>query len=73
MGLSEQVKAGENRGKTLKHDFVVLDVTIVPGNGEWQIKLPEKPDAGQQRTAMAVWVSPDDSQEILQAVGGYIN
>lgn len=52
---------------------MVLDVTTVPGNGEWQIKLPQKSDAGQQRTAMAVWVSPDDSQEILQAVGGYIN
>ena len=72
MGLTTQVRAGENRGKMLAHDFVVLNLTTVPGNGEWQVKLPAKPDAGQQRTALAVWVSADDSQKILQAVGGYI-
>ena len=72
MGIETQVKAGENRGKTLTHDFVVLDVTTLPGEGEWQLKLPAAPDKGQQRTALAIWVSPTDSQQVLQAVGGYL-
>lgn len=73
MGIETRVKAGENRGKTLTHDFVVLDVTSLPGRGEWLIELPERPEKGQQRTAMAIWVSPIDSQQVLQAVGGYLN
>jgi hypothetical protein len=72
MGLQTRVKAGENRGRNLKHDFVVLELLIIDGSEQWQVELPPVPDVGQQHTALAVWVSPDNSQQVLQALGGYL-
>ncbi|WP_238384966.1 DUF1223 domain-containing protein [Hahella chejuensis] len=72
VGLMSEVKSGENRGRMLRHDFVVLDVQQVPGAGEWNIELPPPPQVGQEKTALAIWVSPPDSPRIIQAVGGYL-
>ena len=72
MGISQQVDAGENRGRKLVHDFVVLDLVSRDGEGEWNLKLPPVTDLGQQQTALAVWVSPRNSQRVLQAMGGYL-
>ncbi|WP_346837079.1 DUF1223 domain-containing protein [Microbulbifer sp. SAOS-129_SWC] len=72
MGLVQQIGAGENSGRTLTHDFVVLDLVRKKGEGEWQLKLPAIPDRGQARTALAIWVSPPDSQQAVQALGGYL-
>lgn len=73
MGLKTRVKAGENRGRELNHDFVVLDVTTSNAEQPWSLALPPKPDAGQQRTALVVWVSDADSPAIIQSVGGYLD
>ncbi len=72
MGLSTEVSAGENSGRELKHDFVVLDFRTKTGKGTWQLDLPGIPDVGQQRSALAVWVGPIDSQRVFQAFGGYL-
>lgn len=73
MGLSNQVKAGENRGRKLSHDFVVLETTSAPGHRQWEITLPPIPDRGQSRTAIVAWVTPLQSQSIIQATGGYLD
>ncbi|ROT99970.1 DUF1223 domain-containing protein [Marinobacter sp. R17] len=73
MGMTSEVKAGENRGRELTHDFVVLDVARPEGGSPWSVTLPPRPQAGQARTALAVWVSPPGSPEIVQAVGGYLD
>ncbi len=73
MGLTSEVASGENRGRKLNHDFVVLQTVNREGNETWQIPLPDVPDLGQQRTAVVVWVSPTDSLSILQATGGYLD
>jgi len=73
MGLSNQVKAGENRGRKLSHDFVVLETTSAPGHRQWEIALPPIPDRGQSRTAIVAWVTPLQSQSIIQATGGYLD
>lgn len=73
MGLTTSVRAGENRGRELSHDFVVLEMMTIPGEKNWTVTLPEFPDKGQESHAIAVWVTPDDSLAILQAVGGYLN
>ena len=73
MGLLTEVRGGENRGKTLGHDFVVLDLVATQGAQQWQLNLPSKPDQGQAHTALAIWVTPVNSQTVLQAVGGYID
>jgi hypothetical protein len=79
MGLVNEIKTGENRGRELKHDFVVLkhvqqQVEIDPNNNsqQWQALLPKIPTSGQQQSALVVWLSAIDSQDIIQATGGYL-
>lgn len=72
-GLETRVRAGENRGEVLVHDFVVLGYQRVRGTGQWALELPETPLAQQaSRLALATWVSPRDSVQPLQAVGGWL-
>ncbi|MFT2097979.1 DUF1223 domain-containing protein [Marinomonas sp. 2405UD66-6] len=73
MGLSTNVKAGENRNRQLHHDFVALNYLTLPGTQSWKLLLPSIPEKGQERTALAVWVSDRNTKEVLQAVGGYLN
>jgi len=72
LGLSSAVKSGENHGRLLAHDFVVLDLVRQPGKGRWETNLPPLPSAGQQQSAIAIWLSPQDSLQVIQAVGGYL-
>lgn len=73
MGVETEVKAGENQGRRLTHDFVVLDITTLSAKGDWLVELPKQPNQGQQHTAIAIWVSPVDSPQVLQAIGGYLD
>lgn len=68
MGITTEVKAGENKNRRLHHDYVVLDTLsqISQGN-RWQIKLDEPPEKGQQKTAIAIWISAAKSLDVLQA------
>lgn len=72
MGITSAIKAGENRNRVLTHEFVVLEHFTLAGNQQWKMALSDIPQKGQEQTAIAVWVSTP-SQEILQAVGGYLN
>lgn len=72
-GLQTPVRAGENSGRLLHHDFVVLYTTSLPGQGQWQLALPPVPQLGQQRTALVAWISADGRQGPLVAAGGYLH
>ena len=68
-----QVKAGENRGRTLEHCFVALDLSsaemkLEEGKG-WTAELPLKTELKPQ--ALAIWVSGFQSLEPIQATGGW--
>lgn len=68
MGISTQVKAGENKDRKLKHDYVVLDsFSLISQSNQWQIKLDKPPEKGQQKTGIAIWVSSVNSLDVLQA------
>lgn len=70
--LENRIKAGENRGKALIHNFVVLAHDQSDSdNGEWSLPLPKSGKAGTE-TALAVWVTTLDNQAPLQATGGWI-
>lgn len=73
MGLSTEVEAGENHGRTLNHDFVVLDSWQQTANGNWQLSLADLPEQGQQRTALAIWLTEPGSLAVIQATGGYLD
>ncbi|MFK7958802.1 MAG: DUF1223 domain-containing protein [Lysobacterales bacterium] len=73
--LQTQIPRGENRGKRLSHDFVVLgleqqNLNAGPSGYSGTLRLPAS-RRPSQRQAIAVWVS-DQSQQPLQAVGGWL-
>jgi hypothetical protein len=73
MGLVSKVTAGENRSRTLVHDFVVLNHFKLNGSSNWDVTLPIIDDQGQQRTAISVWVTKLYSLKIEQATATFIN
>lgn len=77
-GLDSAVKAGENNGRRLRHDFVALALESKPlktaaGNTlEATIALPETPKDAT-KLAVAAWVNPPgEVTRIEQAAGGWI-
>ena len=73
--LTTQVKAGENSGRQLKHDFAVLGLQSVPMSvkGDRYLittKLPATSVAAP-RTAIAAWVSSQNDPTPVQATGGW--
>ncbi len=74
MDLKTNVTAGENDGRTLAHDFVVLGVRTAPmaKSGKRyaaELDLPI-PSVSAPKRAVVAWISTADSQTPLQAVGG---
>jgi hypothetical protein len=73
MGLESKITAGENKGRTSQHEFVVIGFKSLQGhNGHWQTRLPEPHAGGTEPRALAAWVTRTGSLKPLQAVGGYL-
>ena len=79
VGLESNVKRGENRGKTLRHDFVVLGLSRYASTNEasWsgQIERPiivDQLKKKSKKVAVAAWISKKGSPKPIQAVGGYL-
>jgi hypothetical protein len=71
MDLNVDVKHGENGGRHLKHDFVVLHLQQKAwNNGINRISLP--PDILTKATALALWVRRTNTGEVVQATGGWL-
>lgn len=74
--LKTDVKAGENRGKQLPHDFVVLGVNsaeVKKQKGLYKMSLDipvQKVDAPQY--GLVAWLSDTHKQKPLQATGGLL-
>lgn len=83
MNVSTEVKEGENHGKVLAHDFVVLEHFISKGetNGPmtaFKAKLPTQylkqlePTTHSRSYALAAWVNKKGALLPIQATGGYL-
>lgn len=74
--LSTAVKAGENRGRQLRHDFTVVayqTAPIVQQGGRYSLQLPLPSHRfAVPRLAVAAWLSNQQNQRPLQAVGGWL-
>ena len=74
--ISSDVKAGENEGRTLRHEFVVLDLVQIGlknQNGVVKGKFILNVARHAEKTlAVAVWVTHGGELEPLQATGGWI-
>lgn len=74
MGVKSKINAGENHGKNLAEDFVVLAHSQIEStNGRWQTQLPDFQNPAQYRLALAVWVNRLTDLTPLQATGGWLN
>ena len=77
-GADSSVKAGENAGRHLKHDFVVADFIHQPlmrkGNQfEGNFVLPAGPAKPEGRPALAVWIARAGQLQPVQATGGWLD
>ena len=74
-GLNINVKAGENSGRKLLHDFVVLSLdTARMNDGKAELRMAAAPEraAAASRTAIAAWLTEPGQMEPIQAVGGWL-
>jgi len=75
-GISSNVRAGENSGRILKHDFVVVDLrdaTMKSENGTLRAHLTmEAMGETGARKAAAVWISERERLAPVQATGGWL-
>ncbi len=77
-GMESAIDKGENRGKTLSHDFVVLaykTVAMQPTQDAFtanDINLP-KSDLPSDQHAIASWVNTLSDQTPIQATGGWLD
>ncbi|USD67703.1 DUF1223 domain-containing protein [Vibrio sp. SCSIO 43136] len=62
------VKAGENRGRKLEQDFVVLREARQRGQGQWQFNIAELPE---NTAAVAAWLTKPNQHKPVQSVAGY--
>jgi len=73
-GIVSEVRAGENQGSTLRHDFVVLAMqTAQLKGGTAELSLPESKVKGVLRHALAVWVTRRGELTPRQATGGWLD
>jgi peptide-methionine (R)-S-oxide reductase len=79
MSIAQKITRGENKGRTLTHDFTVLDyqhVALVAQNGAWigrAAPLRKNGLVNPARYALAVWVTRSDARVPLQAAGGWLD
>jgi hypothetical protein len=76
--VTSDVKAGENRGQRLNHDFVVAvlarSLLKTEGNNaaQGELVLAETVKGQPRRIAIAAWVTRVGKLECVQAVGGWL-
>lgn len=77
-GIVSNVRAGENSGRELRHEFVALRLAAAPlqrgegGTFSATLTMPARPDAGATRRAIAAWVTKSGRLQPLQATGGWL-
>jgi hypothetical protein len=74
VNVLSDVKGGENGGRQLQHDFVVLDFESKPMTKEQSFQsgpLRLKPSTGDSPGAVVAWVSAADGS-IIQVSGGWL-
>ncbi len=71
--LESDVNSGENAGRKLKQEFVVLGYRKEnTDKNTWQTNLPGAKKEFARKTALAVWVNKKGDQTPVQATGGWL-
>jgi len=77
-GLNSDVRAGENRGRRLTHEFVAIKLVnaqmVRRGDSfTGEVTFDPLPNAADSRLAIAVWVTGAGQLQPLQAAGGWLS
>lgn len=75
MNISNSIKAGENAGKQLHHDFIVRKVLhkpLIKGDKGYQQTLNYSATQRQPYDAIVAWVQKGSDLTPQQSVGGYL-
>jgi hypothetical protein len=72
-GINSNIGGGENSGRNLTEDFVVLGDSSTPANSDlkWQLSWPAVNDVKVKRKAVVAWLSREGDPAPIQAVGGW--
>ena len=71
--IKSQVKAGENEGRTLSHDFVALSHdTVSASTNQVSMNFAERGHFNVRRRAIGIWINSPDSQTPIQSIGGWL-
>ena len=75
--ISSRIGAGENNGRNLRHDFVVLEERSAPMKSKEkvataEIVLDSASPADVPQKAIAIWVARPDQPLPVQATGGWL-
>jgi hypothetical protein len=73
--LESDVKRGENGGRKLHHDFVVLSLSkanLTEDGNKWIASILLPKDIAAEPTALAAWVKEGAAKSPLQATGGWL-
>jgi hypothetical protein len=71
--LESDVKRGENRGRKLRHDFVVLDLIktdMTSASNGWTASVVLPMRSGDKPSALAAWLTENGTP--VQATGGWL-
>ncbi|MFL6589473.1 MAG: DUF1223 domain-containing protein [Chthoniobacterales bacterium] len=74
-GMGADVAAGENQGRKLVHDFVVLGLaneTLKAGTKELRLPAAATKSTVDPRNAVVAWITPAGRMDVIQAVGGWL-
>lgn len=69
-GIVSKVTSGENRGETLRHEFIALSLAKGAPGRDLTLAVPKV--AGVPRHALAVWITRRGSLTPVQATGGWL-
>ncbi len=71
--IKTDIDAGENAGRTLTHDFLVLNQThSKPSNGQWHLLLPPVEQPKVKKRGLAIWVTRAADLTPVQAAGSWL-
>jgi hypothetical protein len=74
-GLVSHVRAGENSGRKLEHDFVVRSLTsgkMVDGAASLRLAQSSVSVLGNGRAGLVAWITKPGAIEPIQTVGGWL-
>lgn len=74
--LQSDVRRGENSGRKLHHDFVVLHIVkfdMASAGNRWTGSVSLPINGETKPTALAAWVRTDETAPAIQATGGWLS